>query len=309
MLKKKHNTVKISNSPAYLEKTIGSRIFDAANFIVLSIITLSCILPIWYTFCVSLSSKAAAEGGLVGLWPIDATLASYIEILDDVQFFDAFGVSVMRVLLGTVVTIAIILLMAYPLSKTKIEFPARNVIMWLLVFCMMFNGGLVPWFMTMTNIGMLNNIWGLVLGGGVPVFNVILVINFFRNIPKQIEEAAVVDGAGPWVILFKVIIPISKPVIATVALFTAVMHWNEFFNGLVLNTDSSKYPLQTYIQQLVVNTNAASLTVEELKMLTTMSNQTLNAAKLFIAMLPVLVVYPFLQRYFVTGITLGSVKE
>ncbi len=309
MIKKKNNTVKISNSPAYLEKNIGSKIFDTANFIVLSLITLSCILPIWYTFCVSLSSKSAAEGGLVGLWPVDVTLESYISILDDTKFFDAFGVSVMRVLLGTVVTIAIILLMAYPLSKTKVELPARNIIMWLLVFCMMFNGGLVPWFMTMTNIGMLNNIWGLVLGGGVPVFNVILVINFFRNIPKQIEEAAVVDGAGPWTILFKLIIPISKPVIATVSLFTAVMHWNEFFNGLVLNTDSSKYPLQTYIQQLVVNTNAASLTVEELKMLTTMSNQTLNAAKLFIAMLPVLIVYPFLQRYFVTGITLGSVKE
>lgn len=292
-----------------MEKNLSSRLFDTINVIILVIVSITCIVPIWYTFCVSISDKSVVAAGLVSFWPQKITLFSYSQIIGDVKFFVAFGVSVMRVILGTAVTITALTLMAYPLSKTGKSFPARNFFMWLLVFCMLFNGGLVPWFQTMKTIGMTNNIWGLVLGGGLPVFNVILIMNFYRNLPKEMEEAAVVDGAGPWQTFFKIILPVSKPVIATVVLFTAVGHWNEFFNGLILSSSSSKYPLQTYIQQLVVNVSSSTLTIEEYKKLASMSNQTLNAAKLFIAMIPVLIIYPFLQKYFITGITLGSVKE
>lgn len=290
------------------QKTFISKTVDAIIVIVLSIISLSCILPIWYTLCISISEKSGVAAGLVVLWPVKPTLVSYTQILNDGRFFTAFFISVKRVLLACSLTFITVVMMAYPLSKTNKHFAGRNIFMWILIFTMIFNGGLIPWYMTIKSYGLLNNIWALVLGGSVPMFNVILVVNFFRNLPKELEEAAVVDGAGPWYILFRLYVPLSVPVLATIMLFTFVGHWNEFFSGLILMTKQESYPLQTYIQQLVVVINTSNMTEDQYKMLDAMSNQTLNAAKLFIAMIPVLAVYPFLQRYFITGITLGSVK-
>jgi multiple sugar transport system permease protein/putative aldouronate transport system permease protein len=213
------------------------------------------------------------------------------------------------VVLGTICELSATLLMAYPLSKSVKQFPARNIIMWFLIFAMLFSGGLIPWYQTMKSLKLLNNIWGLVLGNSLPIFNVILVMNFFRNLPKEIEDAALLDGAGPWEMFLLIYLPLSKPVIATVTLFSMVYHWNEFFNGLVLTTRQVNYPLQTYIQQMLVVINTGVMTPEQLQMLNELSNQTLNAAKIFIAMIPILLIYPFLQKYFITGITLGSVKE
>ena len=199
--------------------------------------------------------------------------------------------------------------MSYPLSKTSKQLPHRNVYMWVLIFCMLFNGGTIPWYLTMRSYGLIDSIWGLVLAGSLPVFNVILVINFFRNISQSMEEAAYVDGAGPWRTFLQIYIPLSGPVIATVTLFTIVGHWNEFFQGLVLSNKQSSYPLQTYIQQLVVSLDLSTMNTEQIKLTTQLNNKSLNAAKIFIAMVPVLMIYPFLQRYFITGITLGAVKE
>lgn len=268
-----------------------------------------CILPLWYTLCLSLSEKAAATAGLVSLWPVGFNFTAYKQIMADAKFFNSFWMSIQRVVLGSAVNYIVIILMAYPLSKSAKEFRLRNVFMWTLVFTMLFNGGLIPWYQTVKSLGLINNIWALVLGNSVPMFSVILVMNFFRNLPKELEEAALVDGAGPWYLLFKVFVPLSTPVLATVTLFSIVYHWNEFFNGLVLMTKADHYPLQTYIQQMVVNLNVGLMTEEQYKRMNELSNQTLNAAKIFIAMIPVLVVYPYLQRYFITGITLGSIKE
>lgn len=284
--------------------------FEIINIIVLGLLLFSCIYPLWYTFCVSISEKSAANAGLVTIYPIGFSLSSYKEIISDNLFFNAFWISIQRTVLGTAFSLLMTVLMAYPLARPKKDFKMRNFFMWVLVFCMLFSGGLIPWYLTIQNYHLLNTIWALVLGGGVPVFNVILVMNFFRNLPKEMNEAAVVDGAGPWAILFRVYIPCSIPVLAAVALFTGVYHWNEFFNGLVLMSTSDKYPLQTYIQQLVVNIPVgANLTPEQYKKLSELSNRTLNSAKVFIAMVPMLIVYPFLQKYFVSGIMLGAVKE
>lgn len=290
-------------------KTILSRLFSLFNYFILILLALSCILPLWYTLCLSLSNKAAAAGGMVGLWPVGFNLKSYHAIIKDISFFRAVWVSVMRVTLGTVTGLGTIVLMAYPLSKSTKEFRPRSIFMWILIICFLFNGGLVPWYITMQKLGMIDNIWGLVLGGGVQVFNVILIMNFFRNIPKSLEEAAYVDGAGPWRVLFSVILPTAKPVIATVTLFTIVYHWNDFFQGLVLMSNAKMYPLQTYIQQLVVTINVTNMSLDQFQKMSQLSNQTLNAAKIFISMIPVLLIYPFLQKYFITGITLGAVKE
>ena len=291
------------------DNSFGSLVIDAISITVLVILALMCILPLWYTLCVSLSDKSAAAAGLVGLWPVGFNLTSYESILGDAKFFNSFWISIQRVALGTSAELIVTLLMAYPLSKTVKQLPLRDVIMWFLVFAMLFSGGLIPWYQTMKTLKLTNNIWGLVLGNSLPIFNVILVMNYFRNLPKEIEEAALIDGAGPWQIFLKIYIPLSTPVIATVALFSMVYHWNEFFNGLVLSTRQAYYPLQTYIQQMIVVINTTNMNPDQIQQLNEISNQTLNAAKIFIAMTPILLIYPFLQRYFIKGITLGSVKE
>lgn len=291
------------------ESSLGSRAFDILLVALLAAVALLCLLPLWYTLAISLSTNSAAEAGLVKLWPVGFNLNSYREIMSDAKFFNSFWISVQRVVLGAGVSFIVTVLMAYPLSKTGKELPFRNVLMWILVFTMLFNGGLIPWYQTVKSLGLINSIWALVLGHSVPMFNVILVVNYFRNLPKELEEAAWVDGAGPWYMLVQLFIPLAVPVLATVTLFSIVYHWNEFFNGLVLMSKADKYPLQTYIQQLVVVIDASTMDTEQLKRLSELSNRTLNAAKIFIAMIPVLIIYPFLQRFFIHGITLGSVKE
>ncbi|GMK42393.1 protein LplC [Paenibacillus sp. CCS19] len=290
------------------ERSITSRLFNGLNLALLIVMMLLCLLPVWYTLSISLSDKASAAAGQVFLWPKGFTWGSYATIMKDDQFFQSFWISIQRVVYGAVIAFFVILLMAYPLSKSSKEFKPRNIIMWLLVFAMLFNGGLVPWYLTMQSLGMINNIWGLVLGGGLPVFNVILVMNYLRNMPKEMEESAMIDGAGPWRILFSVCLPLSVPVLATIMVFTIVYHWNEFFQALVLMNKAEHYPLQSYIRQVAVVIDPTKMDEETVKRMSDLSNQTLNSAKIFISMLPLLVIYPFLQKYFVKGITLGSVK-
>lgn len=209
-------------------KGIGSKIFDVINVVILVLITLICILPVWYVLCVSLSSREAVNAGQVALWPVGFNLLSYQKILGESDFFGSFLVSVKRVVLGTGVSMVCILLAAYPLSRTKKQFPKRDIFMWIFVFCMLFNGGTVPWYVTMKNYGLMDSIWGLVLGMGLQVFNVILAVNFFKNLPVELEEACFVDGGGPWRNLFSIYIPLAKPMVATISLFTIVQYWNEF---------------------------------------------------------------------------------
>lgn len=290
------------------DNTIYSRIFNIANLVILSLMTLLCVLPIWYTLCISLSDKAAVAGGLVTFWPVKITINSYGRIIGDIRYFDAIKVSVMRVVLADIINFVIILLTAYPLSKSSKDFPKRKIFIWVVVFTMLFNGGIIPWYLTIKTLGMLDSIWALVLGGSLNTFNVILVMNFFRNLPRELDEAAVVDGAGPWYILFKLFLPLSIPVVATVMLFVTVSHWNDFYEGLVLIQSPSKYPLQTYIQQIVAAVNLQNMSVDQLKTLNALSDKTLNAAEIFVSIIPIMAVYPFFQRYFVSGIMLGSIE-
>ena len=179
-------------------KSFGSKAFKVINAIILILLAFSCFYPLWYTFCVSISSKAAAEGGLVTVYPIGPNVKSYSLIMGDSAFWNSFWISIKRVVIGTVWTMVVLIMMSYPLAKSKTEYKPRNVLMWILVFCMLFNGGTIPWFITVKNYGMIDTMAALVLAGSVPVFNVLLMMNFFRGIPGDLEEAARVDGAGPW---------------------------------------------------------------------------------------------------------------
>ena len=291
-------------------KTAGTRIFKVFNYVLLTLLAFSCFYPLWYTFCLSVSDKAATNAGWVTIYPIGFTWVSYTEIMGDAAFWNSFLISVERVLIGTPFTLVVIIMLAYPLSKSKNIFHGRNVLMWIVIFCMLFNGGTIPWFITMKNYGLMDNVLGLVLCGSLPVFNVILMMNFFKNLPKDVEEAATVDGAGQWRTLFEIVVPCSGPVIATITLFVSVAYWNEYFQGLVLSNTEAHYPLQTYVKQIVVNVNmSGNMTTEQMIQISKLSNKSLNAAKVFITMIPMLLVYPWLQKYFVTGIMIGSAKE
>lgn len=291
-------------------RTLSYRTTDFMILFSLVVIALISLYPMWYTIAISFSEKAAVNAGKVNVWPIGFNLSSYRIILDDEKFFRAFAVSVKRVILGGALNFLLTVIMAYPLSRQTRQFPGRNLYMWYLVFCMLFSGGLIPLYMTITTLGMQNTIWSLVIPGAVPIFSVILIMNFFRNLPKELDEAAEIDGAGPWYALIRIYIPLSLPAMATVTLFSFVGHWNSFFDGMIYMSKPENYPLQTYIQQLVFTFSPESgMSTEQMIAMMKTSDKTLNAAKLIVAMLPILLIYPFLQRFFVHGIVLGSVKE
>lgn len=279
---------------------------------VLILCGLICLVPILNTIAISLSDKTSASLGQVSFWPVNFNLSSYQAMMEEKQFGRSFLVSVVRVILGTSVNMALTILMAYPLSKTPSMFHAKKYYKWVVVFAMMFNGGLVPTFLVVKQVGLIDSIWALILPGAVPVFNVILLMNFFKNVPGALEEAAFVDGATPWTILFRIYLPLSSAALATITLFAIVNHWNAFFDGKIYIDSPEKLPLQTYIQSLIVDLNPqqmASMTPEQLEEHMKMSSLTFNSAKVMVSMIPILVIYPFLQKYFVTGIVIGAVKE
>lgn len=281
-------------------------------YAIVIMLALACLLPLWNIVAISFSSSEAVSANAVGLVPVNFTTAAYSKIIDDAQFWRSFGISVLRVALALVLNMILIILMAYPLSKSKREFKGRNIYMNIMIFAMLFSGGMIPSYLLIKNLDMLNTIWALVLPGAVPIFSVILVMNFFSAVPRALEEAAFIDGANPLQVLFKVYVPVSIPALATVALFSIVGTWNDFFSGLIYMTKVSNYPLMTYIQSLNVNIAdllQAGTNSSELSNLTEISNKNLNAAKIVVAVIPLLLIYPLLQKYFVTGIVVGSVKE
>lgn len=288
-----------------------SIIFDIINYAFLGIIAIICILPIVNVLAISFSSSAKASAGMVKLIPIDFNLMSYKYALEKPQFTTSFFISVQRVALGLIVNMFCAIITAYPLSKSSKELTGRNVYAWFLFTTMVFSGGLIPWYITIRQLGLINSLWALVLPGAVPVFNVIVLMNFFKQLPKEISESAFMDGAGHFTVLFKIFVPLSLPSIATITLFCVVGHWNDWFSGMILMTAPEKYPLQTYLQSIIVvrdSQTLASASKETLEMLSLVSDRTLKSAQIFIAAAPVLILYPFLQKYFMKGLTLGSVK-
>lgn len=284
------------------------RVFLIFNYLFLSFLTVICMFPVIHVLAISLSSSTAAMSGEVVLLPKDFTLKSYRFVLEKPEFMQAFFVSVKRVAIGVPLNMLLTVMVAYPLSKEKREFKARDFFVWYFLITVLFGGGLIPLYVTVNLTGLINSIWALVIPTAVPVLNVILLLNFFRNIPKELEESAFLDGASHWTTLFKIMIPLSKPALATLTLFVMVGHWNQWFDGLIYMNSVEKYPLQSYLQTTVINRDIKLMTEQDLELMKYISERTSKAAEIFVAMLPILVVYPFLQRYFITGITLGSVK-
>lgn len=295
-------------------KTSPSRkLFLVINYIVLTIVSLMCILPFINLLAISFSDKTAVAANAVSFWPVGFNTAAYEFILGNDQFLRALWISVQRTVLGVLVNIILIILTAYPLSKSTQDFRLRNVFSWFFVVTILFSGGLIPTYMVVKYTGLMDTIWALVLPGAVQVFNMLVVMNYMRSLPKELEEAAYIDGAGHFQTLFNVILPVCTPTLATVTLFSFVGHWNSWYDGMIYMNTVDKYPLQTYLQTIVINPeaffrNATNISAELGNFLNLVSARTTNAAQLFLATIPILCVYPFLQKYFIYGMYTGSVK-
>nr|WP_138227637.1 carbohydrate ABC transporter permease [Paenibacillus algicola] len=274
----------------------------------LLLLSILCILPLIHLLAISFSGAAAADANLIMLLPVDFTLEPWIKMINNPRFGYALYYGFERTVLGTVITMIVLAMAAYPLSKDAREFKGRTFYMYFFVGMMLLQAGLIPQYILISKLGLMNTVWALILTGIINVFHLILLINFFRTgIPKDLEEAAFIDGAGHFRAMWSIYLPISKPAIATIALFTMVSQWNSWFDGLIYITDMNKFPLSTYLQTMIVNPQLDM--IQDVEALEELSDRTAKAAQIFISMLPIILVYPFLQKYFVKGIVLGSVKE
>jgi len=283
-------------------------VFSIFNYTFIGVLSLLCILPMVHIFAVSLSSKAAATANIVNFWPVGLTFAAYEETLGNDNFLRALMIGVQRTLLGTLVSMFVILMAAYSLSKSNLRFKGRNLYAWFFIFMMLFSGGLIPTYLVVSSTGIYDTIWALIIPSAVNVWNMILMLNFFRNLPSELEEAALIDGAGHFRTLFMIYLQVSMPAIATMTLFTMVFHWNSWFDGIIYLTRMEDYPLASFLHTIVVNENFSEVGVDVAR-LEQLSNRTVKSSQIFIGALPILLIYPFLQKYFVKGIVLGSVKE
>lgn len=285
----------------------GRKAFVMANYCLCILVGIFCLLPILYVFSLSISSKDAIISGKVTIFPIDVTMDNYRYVIKDSQFYRSFGISVTRTILGLILQMIMTILTAYPLSISKNKFPMRSVYAWFFVFTTIFSGGLIPTYLVVSKTGLLNTLWSLLLPYAVPVFYVILLQNYMKTLPEALSESASLDGAGHWRIMMQIILPLCKPSLATLTLFMAVGHWNEWFDGMLYINDNRLFPLQTYLRTLIVEVN-----MNQMADIQSLANQIASVgadtAKIFLAMAPILMVYPFLQKYFVTGIVQGSVK-
>lgn len=287
-------------------ESLSRKIFIVANYIFITLVSIACIFPMLHIVAISLSSKAAVDAGTVTIWPVGFSLSAYKFVAKGSAFYTAFYISVERAVLGIIINMIITILAAYPLSISRKKFKARGLYVWFFLITMLFGGGLIPGYLIIKYTGLLNTIWALLIPGAVPVFNVILLQNFFKELPEEISESAFIEGAGHWTVLTRILVPISKPVMATLVLFVAVGHWNSWFDGMLYMNSASKYPLQTYLQTIVVQSDLKTVTT--LNDVMNVSEKNSKAAQIILAMLPILMVYPFLQKHFTKGIILGSLK-
>ncbi|TBL70396.1 carbohydrate ABC transporter permease [Paenibacillus thalictri] len=287
------------------DRGLGNRLFDAANVIVLTVIGLICLLPFLHVLAKSLSDQAAVMAGKVTFYPLGLNMGAFEFVFGKSRFFDALQVTLFVTVIGTLLSMAITIMAAYPLSKP--EFRGRKPILLLYVFSMLFYGGIIPGYILMKGLGLLDTVWAMIIPLLVVPFNLFVCKTFFEGLPESVEESAKMDGASNFRILISIVLPISLPVVATLGIFYAVGYWNNYFHPLIYINSVSLKPLQIYLQDVLSNTeDVLAQQPEDVRL--RLSPEGLRAAAVIATVLPILLVYPFLQKYFVHGLTVGSVK-
>ncbi len=289
------------------KKSVASKIFDRVNYIFLGIFALSTLLPLLYVIAGSFASEYQLSTEAFFLIPKEISLDAYEYILSSNTILRSAFVAIFVTLTGTLINLFFSVTMAYPLSKS--ELVGRNKFINIVIITMVFSGGLIPTFLVVKGLGLLDTFWALLLPVAISPFNLIVIKSFFQEIPKELEEAAIIDGCSTFGVLWKIILPLSKPVLAAVGLFYAVGHWNSFFPALMYLSSPEKWPLQVILRQMVM---LAQISVGDMDALdpdfVQPAEQAIKMAVIVLAVIPILCVYPFVQKYFTKGVMIGGIK-
>ena len=286
-----------------MKPTKGYRAFQVINTIIMILVIFITLYPFVYLVAQSFSSDAAASAGKVTFYPIGFNVNTYKYILRDNQFFRYYGNTIFYTVVGTFISVACTALIAYPLSKPRLRL--NKVITPLVVFTMYFAGGMIPNYIVITQwLGLQDSMWSIILPNAISTFNLLVMKSFFAGLPEELEEAAAIDGMNTYQIFLKIIIPLSKPIIATMCLFYMVTMWNEWFTPMLYLDSKDKWPVALYVRQLVEGANNTEIGSSDASSV----RATLKSATMVLTSIPIICVYPFVQKYFVQGMTIGAVK-
>ena len=289
------------------QRTNGEIVFDWFNMILMTAICFVTLYPIWYIIVNSLNEGADAMLGGIFWWPRKFTFDNYKAVFQNSGVLQAFGVTILRTLVGVITNVFFTAMVAYPLSKSYLV--GRKFYMAMGTITMFFSGGLIPTFLLYKNMNLLNSFWVYIIPSLFNFFNLIIFVNFFREIPSALEESASIDGATDWKIFIRIILPLSKPVLATIALFTGVYHWNDYFAGVIFVNDPGLQPIQTFLYRIVAESGSTQMMATAGNITRSTTSLSIKLATMVVTTLPIVCVYPFLQKYFVKGMMVGAVKE
>ncbi|CAM3866541.1 MULTISPECIES: carbohydrate ABC transporter permease [Paenibacillus] len=281
-------------------------LFDGMNYIFMTLLGIMMIFPILHVLAKSLSSEAAINSGRVSLLPVDLTFDNYQVILNDPSILRAFGVSVFITIVGTLINLVSTASLAYPLSRQ--EYQGRKPILMLILVTFIFSAPLIPNFLLIKNLHLLDTVWALMIPGAISAYNLFIMRSFYMSLPNELIDCARTDGASELRIIWSVVLPLSKPIMATMGLFYAVTHWNSYSQALYFINSRTLYPLQLRLQEIVMNNSMAEAggLMEELS---NVSPSGVQMSVIIVSVLPIMLVYPFLQKYFVKGMLIGSIKS
>lgn len=289
------------------KKSGGDIVFDIINYALLGLFAIICIFPFVYVLSYSITPYADYLKNPMSLVPRNATFNAYRKLLTFPLIYSGYRTTLFITIIGTFINVFMLCISAYPLSKKDLK--GRNAILGLILFTMFFNGGLIPNYYLVRSLGLLNSPWALILPGALSAYNLILMKNFIGTIPESLEESAVIDGANEFTVLFRIILPLSMPAIATFTLFHAVGHWNTFFGAVIYITKRNYWPLMLVLREMVLEGGTGMVqegVVDSPEQMT--QPFTLKMAVIILTILPIIMVYPFVQKYFMKGMLLGSVK-
>ena len=297
-------SVKRSNR---IRRSTGSKVFDVFNVLLMLLFLLVTLYPFWYVVIVSLSDGKAVLSGLVQLLPVNITLDTYRVVLRDSNIITGFMNTVLYAVTGTCVNLVMTSLCAYPLSRPVL--PGKKIVMRIIVFTMFFSGGMIPSYLVINQLGMIDTIWAMIIPGAISTYNMIVMRTFFMGIPESLHESAALDGANDLQILVRIVLPLSKSIMATMLLFYAVGHWNAYLNALLYLNKKAMFPLQSILRNMVVDGQftEAQTQVGSVSSFTVIET-TMKYATIVVSTLPIIMIYPFVQKYFVKGVMIGSLK-
>lgn len=281
--------------------------FDYVNAGLLILIAFIGICPFLHLLSVAFSSGNMTSQYLVSIYPKEFSIEAFKEVFGDNRLLDSSWVSIKRVFLGTVITMVLTILTAYPISFSAREFGARKFYVTFMIITMMFGGGLIPCYILNSRLGLINSIWVLVVPGAIPIYNVIVILNFFRNLPTSIREAGMIDGANDFKLLLRIYVPLSLPCFATLITFCIIGHWNAWFDGMLYMRDADLYPLQTFLKAKIASIGNIK-SQQKVEQMLLVSDRSLMYAYIALSCIPIMLVFPILSKHIKSGLVLGSVK-